>query len=1155
MERSSHNSLKLGPPVSQARRECPHAQLSSAAGGAARLPADHGDAPQQLSAPKHRRSANKTLALRHAAPPRGAPDSAASFAMAQWTRQHVDFLCGTTAQTAAIGATSAAAAGATAGFVANLAQAGPFGPVCAALAVVFSSLDIRNTHVNAQQAKRKHLIAHVLLAEQQRLRAAIEQRAQSGQPEPDDAALQPLVEGLIDTLQAAIAGYESAQFHDPHSPHARQARAALERQAQAIVELKAEHDRCGDQILQLQAQLYTPGFAGAQRAGIQDAIEGLEQRQLDCVDKARTLRKQMKDAHSRPHMKALVKQRLASAREELPRAQQDAWLHMLDHGPDVANRIKAGEFERRCAVLRLLNERPAEQQNPLLRTYALNMALLDQRENEQLPPDVCAAIDAMVEGLADQPALIRIDAELAQLQRKLEQEQADTLVMQQLEQEILALEQDLERLDRPLEQLMLDPFGDLGPAKLDQLRDTVLNTAKSLIDLGAAANTASVVWHLVQPVISSINIMLPAWLLNVYTGRLDIKGGKREMAGAAAAKMPVLDKATHAAQLYQSHCQDTRPAVRACQYPLQAMVHSAARELKELHRLSQWGKKRKASGLQSIASAIALLVTGLITLFTGVPVVLPFAVFAGSSGTAYAGAATQFLFHARSSKHARKQRDAVAAAFVRRYGVQAIGEFYCDMAEGHAARWTDRLNSLHQQLRRTRSGRDTAPQLLAPHTLVANEGLAIEHLSNALFVRARDQGVGVPSPEADLVAQLAQAQGKPDPSSWALSGFASPALYLQQVRQALSELYGNGDGVEEQLPLQKADALVSAAGEVNACIERHFSQRNALTEDETLSSWIRAVAEQPERFGERLAALSPAARQRLRDQLAHLGKLLREQGIGPRELFVLQTLSAARPEHGTDHPLKAFPQLMAPHSAYLLELIADPSWLDAPAAHTAHPAAPQAQARDHQVLGQLIGAIKTTGRELRDGPAVNRPRTPSEDDTAAPRPHRRWGSRLKSGMRTLKTRPHAVAKHVYQQLPNPMATPAKALDQMGKTHSDAELQLLLQKILLSFAREVGGPDHVLEKNPEVMAALPADASDTDVKRAHLRSWVQSAGKAAATTAKSIERMSEDRPKDARGLKRMAKRMNDTQSFCHTLNNALLDNKRPWEATLGPIQVA
>jgi KaiC/GvpD/RAD55 family RecA-like ATPase len=102
---------------------------------------------------------------------------------------------------------------------------------------------------------------------------------------------------------------------------------------------------------------------------------------------------------------------------------------------------------------------------------------------------------------------------------------------------------------------------------------------------------------------------------------------------------------------------------------------------------------------------------------------------------------------------------------------------------------------------------------------------------------------------------------------------------------------------------------------------------------------------------------------------------------------------------------------------------------------------------------------------------------------------------------------------------------------------------------------VSGPGATLKKDPAVMASLPAEPSATDVKRAHLRSWVQSAGQAAGTTADSINTLSEDRPKDAKDLKRMARRMEDTQVFCTALNNLLMDSTRPWAATLGLIEVA
>jgi chaperonin cofactor prefoldin len=828
---------------------------------------------------------------------------------------------------------------------------------------------------------------------------------------------------------------------------------------------------------------------------------GDESQQHRLWTRAQDVRASLQERLSSGQMKKDLRARLTQARNELEHKEDEALQRRRSHGMDVAQRI--GGYTIELEHGHITAERRSE-----------------------------------------------VTQLLAEARRWQREEEDDQRAIEQLRQEIRDLKDDLKRLDSWPRRVVLAPFGDSGPAELARVRDEVLGSLKLLVELSATGNSMAAVFG--AAIFSSINLLFPAWVLDLFSGRIDIKGGKHGMAAAAAAKRPVIDRGAYAAALCQAYGQLADVRGRACQYPLRAMTLCAGRQLNFLHHTSRINKERKLHGLKAIVNGLLLLGTGVVTALTGVPVVAGPAVAGGTTSVAYLIDGVKYYVELGADKHDRKQDEAVALALVRLFGPQAPDEFYRDMAEGYTHRWDKRLEMLRQQLRATPDGRDLDPKLLQPHALASNPWLAIEHLGQALYVRARDHGIGTPTIESQLVTQLAEAQGKADPGAWDPKNFPSPELYLQQVRQSLSELYGLQPDPEDHLPLQDPRKLADIATSVNGWIERHFNQKNALSEDGTLTlqGWINRVANEPEAFGKRLAELRLKESQRLREQLNFLGRKLREQGIGPRELYALQAHSVQPPAEDGQHPLQHAPQLRESFAPYLLELIADPSWLDTTAAPAPPAVQPAASTDETRMAGHLTKAFKDVGRSRRDGSPVRRPTPLGDQNRAAAEPrHVRLG-------RWMGQRPAAIGKHLHQQRANPLGTPDRAikeLHRLEKKPNATELQVLMQQILVALAREVGGPGLVLPKDSDVMASLPDDASDADVKRAHILALLKMARNAAQTTAAGIPEKATGRARDIDGQKQLKARMTDTYLLCVQLTR-LVEAQESVGAILAPIEV-
>lgn len=1008
---------------------------------------------------------------------------------------HMNFLAGPTFQCGALTAVTANAGVATVGLPLTVLQMGAFYPVFGVMATIASTAGIAAVEISAKEARQRYLVDIVLLKDQQRLQAEVQKRIDEGQARPEDASSLALADANIRMLQARATAYEAAVFRDPKSPHVQETRSALEQQALAIVELKVEYDQCTEEMVRLNAQLSRPHVPELLRASLASDIAGLERRRTQLSKRVALLRKPMKKRLLPDQVKKGTKETLAKAIVDLKKARKDAFERQWSHGPD--------------------------------QTVALEIQLRYAGSDEER------------QAIADQ---------LAEAKAHQQEQQHDQATILALEQKIEALTKDLRQLSRRIDKVLMDPFGDRGPTELARLQETVLGGIKVALDMGGSVNTALNMWHLLQSLSSVTTFMPPLWLLTLVSAGTDIVGGHDLMDRTAAQKGPVLDRATLAAALLEVYGQDNSANAKICQYLLLGMEKAARTELWILHRTSQWGKTRKANGLKDIFMVIALVIAAGVTFGTGFPVLIPVAAVGAGTGTTYAAAATRYLNFDRTQKQKAKREKAIGKAFKTRFGEAGVAEFYNDMAAGHTHRWDKRLESLRQQLRAADGGRQIDAELLQPQVLMFNSEMRIHYLFRALKTRARDRTVDAFGLEAKLVSQLAAAQGKPDPGAWDLESFASPDLYAKKVRAALSDLFGSSADAGDGRLLDRPRKLAAVAGRVNDVIVGHISQRNELSDQETLWTWIGKVAAQPEKFGELLADLDDTARQRLKDQLVFLGKKLGEEGIGQEELFDIQLLSLQKPGKDRVHPLKAMPKLLEAPMPYLLELIADPSRLDEPLAAPA--AALPAARTGTQAVSQVIGAIKTVGRELRDGPKPAPALPPAEGGAGKARGHEGFVS-------WVTRRPHAVRTHFQQQTPNPLGTPQKALKRLEKlekraleTQDNSELLQFVEQVLVALAKQGGGLDMPSDPTFSMEQWDPGSASEIAMKREHLAQLLQSA-EDASRAVEQWEKKKRDASdpgdaavhgayaaNDASGRKHLHKRMAYTARFCAQLKQHL-----------------
>lgn len=646
------------------------------------------------------------------------------------------------------------------------------------------------------------------------------------------------------------------------------------------------------------------------------------------------------------------------------------------------------------------------------------------------------------------------------------QASGDADAAQALEDRVRALQDEVAAFGRDWTRAFR-PFDGLAPHELKRLRDVHIQLPRVALE---SAHTALSLAHLVVEVVGAqfglYGLSAVSQLMLGFMARVDNKDGKREQAQARAAKCLATERLCAAAQLLHDSEALADARTRALHRAVGgAVITTQQRTLRTLHRATGQAKIRRGKGLAGYGTVVAAILGGALSLGLA-PVsggaslaALPFVGLPGGlNGTAYIGSVAVRALQRQHDKDQLKARTAAAEAFVRRFGVDAILDFYVDLDSDdpeRAAAWTTRLQRLWQDWfeawrAQRREAVDEAefeiePHLLLPAHLRDNECLALEYLTEALHRHAADALTG-PCAAAGLLALLGMSADTLAHLLGGLGAWATPEQHRQSVRQCVAAFLPMRLYPSRRLlgRLQRQPGAIVAR--VERELARHWQQRLSPDMQARVGAWLdRLLALPPDRRIDWLNQGERPVRQTLVDLLRAVRDRLQERLIGPQDLLRLQQALVG----GEDlPPWAAGGALLAePWGPLLLELLADPS-LVAPHTDPA-PGGTAPPSTGPALLARLVDALKLAGDGLRDGEA-------SPADAPAPG---RWGRR--------------VAKRLRQTGPNPLATPGRALARL-RDGAPAERRRLGERILRAFAARCAA-DGLAEDPPALLARARATA--------------------------------------------------------------------------------
>jgi len=593
---------------------------------------------------------------------------------------------------------------------------------------------------------------------------------------------------------------------------------------------------------------------------------------------------------------------------------------------------------------------------------------------------------------------------------------------------------------------VFQPFDGLAPQDLKRLRDVKIQLPRVALE---SAHTALSLAHLVVELVGAqfglFGLSAVSQLLLGLMARVDNKDGKREQAQARAAKCVATERLCAAAHVLHDSDTLADARTRALHRAVAgAVITTQQRTLRTLHRATGQAKIRRGKGLAGYGTVVAAILGGALSLGLapvtgGVSLAaLPFVGLPGGiNGTAYIGSVAVRALQRQHDKDQLKSRAAAAEAFVRRFGIDAILDFYIDLDSDdpdRAAAWTPRLQGLWQDwFEAWRAQRrdevdeaefEVEPHLLLPVHLRDNECLALDYLAEALHRHAVDATPG-PCAAADLLQRLGMSADTLAHLLGGLGPWATPEQHRQSARQCVAAFLPLRLYPSRRLlgRLHRQPAAIVARVETE--LERPWRRRLSPDMQARAEAWLTRLLALPadQRIdwlnqGERLV------RQALIDLLLAVRAQLQARLIGPQDLLGLQ--QALLTGEGLPHPPTGSALLAQPWGPLLLELLADPSLLSPQPGPAPGPAAPPAAGP--ALLARLVDALKFAGDGLRDGAS------PAAGDTAtAPC---RWGRR--------------VAKRLRQSGPNPLATPGRALARLSEG-APAQRRLLGERILQAFA--------------------------------------------------------------------------------------------------------
>lgn len=739
------------------------------------------------------------------------------------------------------------------------------------------------------------------------------------------------------------------------------------------------------------------------------------------------------------------------------------------------------------------------------------------------------------------------------------------------------VEQQLEQLlpapDSQPDALDIKPFNPVGnldavpQAAIVKVRDVHVQVPKAAVDLTANSLAMATALDAASLIAEATGLGVLGSILGIAMARLDMEHGKREHQQASGDKLSTLKKASCAGQLHALYAEGHSKDDAICQQLTWSYMRAASLKLATEERSGRQGQKRNLKGTVSTGVGVAGLGIGVGAAVAFPPLaVLPVA--AGMTvGAVWAGNLAMGSLDKKQDKNTLKAYKASADAFVRRYGVEGIGQLFCDAKDsGERANWSNRLQHHHTDLERQHGRGMVDPGFLTVEGLLGNPYLGVEWLTHALHVRSRDQDPTRFAAEADLVQRLAETTGATSPLALSCDAFETASAHSDWLRSTLCALYQIKPYSPDKVPMhveQSPDAIASSLGVLlNPDLNGKF-----LTTDEAhalarLSSHLHGVSR-----GVAGQTVSPQDMPRCLKALQSCRIMLREHfGIGPAELKAMQKACFG---DLSSLPLAAQALLEQPQMPLLLELLADPSWIAAPPAGDGAaapdrlqvPSSNELKTQGH-AIGNLWAGVTQLGREQRDGPPIRTPRATQRRLVRARArrdlslPERARGRSREMG-KSLIRKVSSGVKHFKQMLPNPLGTPGRVIAALEEAAPGPERRELLASLLKAVCRQTLGPSLRIPRTPAIDAALAAGQT---TERAIVEAFIEEQLSSALASADSV--IDGIRAQHSKGsapdTRRLLERLEGVQRVASTLLDhfhAEIKNKQDGLNELYPLRLA
>jgi predicted nucleic acid-binding Zn-ribbon protein len=795
----------------------------------------------------------------------------------------------------------------------------------------------------------------------------------------------------------------------------------------------ARHDYVSASVLLVRQQAWLQALQAAQAQG--EAVDPMLLQQIGC--QIRVLAR-MRENFERAYYPAAHHPHLEGIRRQIEQA-----------ATTVAQTY--AEVDALTARHEALLTRIAAQRGPegLLEVECPLEAL--EAEREQVAQRMLTLADEVdqlfdrVDRLLSRKALRKAtQRELKAVQERLAEAQAreDASAIEPLREEAQHLQEAIDAFGHAWTDVFR-PFDGLAHQDIKRVRDVQIQLPRVALE-GAhtALSLASLAVEIVGAQFGLFGLSAVSQFLLGFMARADNKDGKRELQNARAAKRVATERLCHAAELLHDSAHLDDPLTRALHRAVGgAMVTTQQRALRTLHRATGQAKIRRTKGMASYATVVAAILGGALSLGLapvtgGVSLAaLPFMGLPGGvNGTFYVGSVAVRALQRQHDKDQLKSRAAVAEAFVRRHGVEAILDFYADMDSDDPERighWTPLLRRLWQDWfeawrAQRREVVDEAEFEVEPYLLLAahlrdNEFLAIEYLAEALHRHAADGRAG-PCAAAALLERLGMSVDTLAHLLGGLGVWATPEQHRQSARQFVAAFFPARLYPSRRLlgRLQRDPSAI--AHRVEQLLSLAWQRRLSPDMAARVASWLDGLLNAPAH--ERVDWLNRhdrAARNALLDLLAEVRDELQDQLIGPHDLLQLQGALGTPAAGGLPGEDDLLARAWGP---LLLEMLADRSLVvlqAEPEPAVAGAGAPSPGAARLACLGDVL---KQVGDRLR------------EDAPDGPAPWQSWGRK--------------VVKRVRQTGANPLATPGRALVHLGAL-SALQRSALCARIVAAFA--------------------------------------------------------------------------------------------------------